>query len=57
VFTPQAVSDGAVNTRLTTDAQIQAAVAAGDAIAIDLGIAFNCSVVPASLYWKGTPVG
>lgn len=56
LFTDQAVSDGAVNTRLTTDTQIDAAVQAGDAIEIDLGFAFNCSVVPESLYWRGTPV-
>jgi hypothetical protein len=47
----------AANTRLTTDTAIKDAIAAGDAIPIDLGIAFNCSVVPASLYWRGTPVG
>ena len=46
----------AANTHLTTDAEIAAAVARGDAIEIDLGFAFNCSVVPASLYWKGTPI-
>ena len=53
VFTNSA----AANTRLTTDTAIKAAIAAGDAIPIDLGIAFNCNVVPASLYWRGTPVG
>lgn len=53
VFTNKAAAD----TRLTTDTAIKAAIAAGDAIPIDLGIAFNCSVVPASLYWRGTPVG
>jgi len=53
LFTPQGA---AKNTRLTTDAAIAAAVAAGDAIEIDLGFAFNCNVVPASLYWRGTPV-
>jgi hypothetical protein len=57
LFTEQGLTDGAVNVRLTTDAQIDAAVEAGDAIKIDLGFAFNCSVVPASLYWRGTPVG
>jgi hypothetical protein len=50
------VADGAVNTRLTTDSQIEAAVAAGDAVEIDLGFAFNCNVVSAAVYWKGTPV-
>jgi hypothetical protein len=57
VFTAQGVSDGAVNTRLTTDAAIDAAFAAHDAMTVDLGFAFNCSVVSASAYWHGTPVG
>lgn len=46
----------AAHTHLTTEAQIDQAVANGDAIKVDLGIAFNCSVVPASLYWRGVPV-
>ena len=45
------------NTRLTTEDAIDKAVKRGDAIKVDLGFAFNCSVVPASVYWKGTPVG
>ncbi len=49
-------SKEAARTHLTTDAQIETAVAAGDATEIDLGFAFNCNVVPATLYWKGTPV-
>jgi hypothetical protein len=57
LFTEQGVSDHAVNRRLTTDGAIAKAIAAGDAIKVDLGFAFNCSVVPESLYWKGTPVG
>lgn len=56
-FTPQGVADGAVNTRLTTDAAIKAAIAANDAVPIDIGISFNCSVVSATVYWKGTPIG
>lgn len=52
LFTNQA----AANTRLTTEAQIEAAVAAGNAIEVDAGFAFNCSVVPASVFWKATPV-
>jgi len=47
----------AANTRLTTDAQIDAAVEAGDAVLVDLGFAFNCNVVPEALYWRGQPVG
>lgn len=47
----------AANTRITTEAQLDAAVARGDAIEVDLGFAFNCSVVPANVYWKATPIG
>jgi hypothetical protein len=47
----------AANTRLTTEAAIDAAVARGDAIEVDLGFAFHCSVVPARVYYNGTPVG
>lgn len=47
----------AANTRLTTEQQVEDAVMRGDAIEVDLGFAFNCSVVPATVYWKGTPVG
>lgn len=46
----------AANTRLTTEDEIEAAIEAGDAIAIDLGFAFNCNVVPERLYWRGVPV-
>ncbi len=45
------------NTRLTTEHAIDAAVARGDAIKVDLGFAFNCSVVPATVYLRGSPVG
>lgn len=50
-------SKEAANTHLTTEQQIKDAVDAGDAVEYDLGFAFNCSVVPPVLYWKGTPVG
>lgn len=50
-------SADAANTHLTTDAAVQNAVANGDAIEVDLGFAFNCSVVSASVYAHGTPVG
>ncbi len=46
----------AANTHLTTEAQIKAAVANGDAILVDLGFAFNCSVVSPAVYWRGKPV-
>jgi hypothetical protein len=50
-------SKAAANTHLTTEAEIEDAIAHGKARAFDLGFAFNCSVVPSSVYWKGTPVG
>lgn len=43
------------NTHITTEAQIDAAVARGDAITVDLGFAFHCSVVSAAAYAQGTP--
>jgi hypothetical protein len=46
----------AANTRLLTEEAIENAVAHHDAIEVDLGFAFTCVVVPANLYWKGTPV-
>jgi len=46
----------AANHHLTTLAQIQAAEASGDAIEVDLGFAFHCSVVPAAAYNAGTPI-
>jgi hypothetical protein len=43
------------NTHLTTESAIDAAVARGDAIEVDLGFAFHCSVVSATAYERGTP--
>lgn len=39
---------------VATEAQIDAAVARGDAIEVDLGFAFHCSVVSAAAYAQGT---
>jgi hypothetical protein len=56
LFTPQAVSDGAINTHITTLAQLNAAVTAGDVAEIPLPfLDFNCTVVSAALYASGTP--
>lgn len=55
-FTPQAETDGAIDTHMTTEAQIEAAVAAGDVEDFDLGVSINCSVVSPATYAKGTPV-
>jgi len=46
----------AANSHITTLTQLQGELNGGDAISVDSGIIFNCSAVPASLYWKGTPV-
>jgi hypothetical protein len=47
----------AANEHITTLAQITAAVGRGDAIEIwTQGLTFHCSVVPAVVYWNGTPV-
>lgn len=50
-------SKAAANTHLTTDTAIEDAVANGDAIEIDLGFAFHCSVVSKAVYNHGTPIG
>ena len=49
-------NSAAANTHITTLTQLQDALGGGDAISVDSGIVFNCSAVPASLYWKGTPL-
>jgi len=50
-------SNAAANTHITTEAQLDAAVAAGDAIEIPLPSAtFLCAVVPAVIYNMATPV-
>jgi hypothetical protein len=40
---------------LTTLAAIDTAVNTGNAIEVDLGFAFHCSVVSSHAYWNGTP--
>lgn len=50
-------SKAAGNTMITTDEQVDEAVKAGDAITIDLGFAFHCSVVAAAAYYRGSPIG
>jgi len=55
-------SKAAANEHITTLAQIKAAVARHDAIEVWTGVngapnlTFHCSVVPAVVYWNGTPV-
>lgn len=50
-------SKAAANQHLTTEPQIDSAVAHGQAIKVDLGFAFHCSITSATTYWHGTPVG
>jgi hypothetical protein len=51
LFTPQGVSDGAINQHITTLQAMQAAIANGDAVGpIDTPITFNCSIVSAATY-------
>ena len=49
-------NSAAANTRITTLTQLDDALDGGDAISLDSGIVFNCSAVPASLYWMGSPI-
>jgi len=49
-------NSAAANSHVTTLTQLQDALDGGDAISVDSGIVFNCSAVPASLYWRGTPI-
>lgn len=55
LWTDKAVADHAI-THLTTDGQIEQAFEAGYVTKIDLGFAFNCSVVSAAAYARGVPV-
>jgi hypothetical protein len=48
-------NSAAANTHVTTLSQLRADLDSGDAVSVDSGIVFNCSAVPASLYWSGTP--
>jgi hypothetical protein len=44
-------------THITTEAQLDAAIARGDVIEVDSGIEFLCSVVSSQAYWTGMPIG
>jgi hypothetical protein len=56
LFTPQGVADGAVNTHILSDAQIQNAINNGDVKAVPLPQkAFVCSSVPEVVYDNATP--
>jgi len=57
LFTPAGVNHGAENDHLTTEAEVRAAVARGDAADFDLGLTVHTAVVSRSVYRHGTPVG
>jgi hypothetical protein len=56
VFTPQALGDGALNGRTLTLTQVTNLVNNGDAFLAATPIVFNCAIVPATVYNKGTPL-
>jgi hypothetical protein len=55
-FTAQGFGDGAINTRIMTLGQLDAAVAAHDAFTVDIGFSFNCSITSLTTYTLGTPL-
>lgn len=56
-FTPQGISDGAMNTRILTLVQLEAAQTAGDVTAfVDTHIYFDCSAVSGAVYGSATPL-
>lgn len=56
-FTDQAVTDGAIDHRILTVADVQAAIARGDVETLTLApAAFDCASVSSAVYWRGTPV-
>jgi hypothetical protein len=57
VFTPKGINDGAMNTRILTLAQLEAAQANGDVSPfVDTHIYFDCSVVSSAVYTGATPL-
>jgi hypothetical protein len=56
VFTHKAFTDGAINTRITTIAQIESLKASGHLIQLDTPVTFNCSITSESTYEHGTPI-
>jgi hypothetical protein len=56
-FTPQGISDGAMNTRILTLAKLTAAQAVGDVTPfVDTHIYFDCSAVSGAVYRSATPL-
>jgi hypothetical protein len=55
-FTDQGFADGAINNRILTADQLNAALGAGDVITIGPVVSFNCSITSATTYLRGTPL-
>jgi hypothetical protein len=55
-FTEQGFADGAINDRIMTLRQLNAALSAGDVITIGPVTSFNCSITSEANYLKGTPL-
>lgn len=56
VFTSQGINDGAANGRTLTLQQVASLVTKGDAFEVATPIVFNCQIVSATVYNKGTPL-
>lgn len=55
-FTTQGLGGSAINTRILTLAQLDAAVTAGDVAEIGPVLSFNCSITSITTYLHGTPL-
>jgi hypothetical protein len=55
-FTERGFADGAINNRILTLDQLNAALATGDVVPIGPVISFNCSITSETTYLKGTPL-
>lgn len=56
VFTEKAFTDGVINTRITLLSQIQALMVEGYVVDVPTGVSFLGTIVPMTVYEKGTPV-
>lgn len=56
IFTQQGFADGAINTRILTKTQLDAAVTAGDVVEFGPVLTFNCSITSIATYLHGTPL-
>lgn len=55
-FTHKGFDDGAINTRILTLAQLNAAEAAGEVFKMGPVVSFNCSITSITTYLHGTPL-